>query len=114
MDLQLEDLQQLALNPKSILAEILGMASIKPRGSENSASSAVMNSSQMGTANTKGDFDSPTVSTAHTNGSGSSAVTHLGVVGRGVKRANSSTAESNPMKKPALEPSENKGDGKTS
>lgn len=114
MDLQLEDLQQLALNPKSILAEILGMTSIKPRGAENSASSAVMNSSQMGTANTKGDFDSPTVSTAHTNGSGSSAVTHLGVVGRGVKRVNSSTGESNPMKKPALEPSENKGDGKTS
>jgi HAT1-interacting factor 1 len=66
----------------------------------------------MATADSSGDFDSPTVSTAHTNGS--SGVTHLGVVGRGVKRVltNSGTAESSPMKKPALDSSENKADGK--
>lgn len=114
LEKKLEDLQQVALNPKSILSEILGMAAAKSRGSEKSASQAVMSSSQMGTANSIGGFDSPTVSTAHTNGS--SGVTHLGVVGRGVKRVltNSGTAESSPGKKPALDSSENKGDGKTS
>jgi HAT1-interacting factor 1 len=112
LDLQLEDLHQLALNPKSILSELLGMASAKSLGSEKSASPTVMSSSRMATADSSGDFDSPTVSTAHTNGS--SGVTHLGVVGRGVKRVltNSGTAESSPMKKPALDSSENKADGK--
>ena len=54
-------------------------------------------------------FDSPTVSTGHTNGS---AVTHLGVVGRGVKRVLMSTSSvgSSPMKKPALDPSADKDD----
>jgi HAT1-interacting factor 1 len=114
LDLQLEDLHQLALNPKSILSELLGMASAKSLGSEKSASPTVMSSSRMATADSSGDFDSPTVSTAHTNGS--SGVTHLGVVGRGVKRVltNSGTAESSPMKKPALDSSENKADGKNS
>ncbi|KAG6729437.1 hypothetical protein I3842_01G030000 [Carya illinoinensis] len=112
LEKKLEDLQQLALNPKSILAEILGFASVKSSGSEKSASPAALNSSQMGTANSKGDFDSPTISTAHTNGS--SGVMHLGVVGRGVKRVNSVTAESSPTKKPALDSSENKDDRKTS
>ncbi|KAK7858720.1 protein hgv2 [Quercus suber] len=114
LEKKLEDLQQVALNPKSILSEILGMAALKSRVSEKSASPAVMNSSQMGTANSNGGFDSPTVSTAHTNGS--SGVTHLGVVGRGVKRVltSSGSAESSQTKKPALDSSENKGDGKTS
>lgn len=104
----------MALNPKSILSEILGMAALKSRVGEKSASPAVMSSSQMGTANSNGGFDSPTVSTAHTNGS--SGVTHLGVVGRGVKRVltSSGSAESSQTKKPALDSSENKGDGKTS
>lgn len=114
LDLQLEDLQQLALNPKSILSELLGMASVKLVGSEKSASPTVMSSSRMATVDSNGDFDSPTVSTAHTNGS--SGVTHLGVVGRGVKRVlmNSGTAESSHMKKPTLDSSENEADGKTS
>jgi len=114
LDLQLKDLHKLALNPKSILSELLGMASAKSLGSEKSASPTVMSSSRMATADSSGDFDSPTVSTAHTNGS--SGVTHLGVVGRGVKRVltNSGTAESSPMKKPALDSSENKADGKNS
>nr|POE92833.1 isoform 2 of nuclear autoantigenic sperm protein [Quercus suber] len=109
LEKKLEDLQQVALNPKSILSEILGMAALKSRVSEKSASPAVMNSSQMGTANSNGGFDSPTVSTAHTNGS--SGVTHLGVVGRGVKRVltSSGSAESSQTKKPALDSSENKG-----
>lgn len=114
-DLQLEDLQQLVSNPTSILSEILGMVAAKARGNdEKSASSAVLRSSQMGTANSNGDLDSPTVSTAHTNGA--SAVTHLGVVGRGIKRVlmNSGTAESNPTKKPALDPQLDKGEGSAS
>jgi HAT1-interacting factor 1 len=114
LDLQLEDLQQLALNPKSILSELLGMASAKLTGSEKSASPTVMSSSRMATADSNGDFDSPTVSTAHTNGS--SGVTHLGVVGRGVKRVlmNSGTAESSLLKKPTLDSSENEAGGNTS
>ncbi|KAG8641285.1 NASP-related protein sim3 isoform X2 [Manihot esculenta] len=104
LEKKLEDLQQLALNPKSILSEILGMASAKAIRSEKSAAPAVLSSSQMATANSSGGFDSPTVSTAHTNGA---AVTHLGVVGRGVKRVLMSTAsaESSLMKKPTLDPS---------
>ncbi|XP_059458685.1 uncharacterized protein LOC132188281 [Corylus avellana] len=114
LEKKLEDLQQLALNPKSILSELLGMASVKLVGSEKSASPTVMSSSRMATVDSNGDFDSPTVSTAHTNGS--SGVTHLGVVGRGVKRVlmNSGTAESSHMKKPTLDSSENEADGKTS
>lgn len=91
------------------------MVSAKAKAGEKSATSAAVGSSQMGTANNNGGgFDSPTVSTAHTNGS--SGVTHLGVVGRGVKRTltNSGTAESSPGKKPALDSSEGKDEGKES
>ncbi|MBA0685597.1 hypothetical protein Goari_013250 [Gossypium aridum] len=104
------NLQQLVSNPKSIVAEILGMASARARGSEKSASPSVLSSSQMAPANSDGHFDSPTVSTANT--SGVPAVTHLGIVGRGVKRVLTSTAmvESNPIKKPAIEHSSDKGD----
>lgn len=116
--MQLEDLQQLAVNPKSILSEILGMAASKFRGNENKASAAAMSSSQMsqmGTGNGNGGFDSPTASTAHTS-SAASGVTHLGVVGRGVKRVTMSTTsgESAPVKKPAIDPSSDKGDDNVS
>lgn len=110
--MQLEDLEQLAANPKSILSEILGMAAAaKAKGGERGASSV-----QVGSANSNVGFDSPTASTAHTNGNGSSAVTNLGVVGRGVKRVlmSSGTAESNPTKKSASHLTDDKGDGKTS
>lgn len=95
----------------SILSEILGMASAKVKGDEKNPTSAVLSSSRIGTANSDGDFDSPTVSTAHT--SGASGVTHLGVVGRGVKRVSMSTgsAESRPSKKSTSDPSSDKGDG---
>ncbi|KAG8477045.1 hypothetical protein CXB51_030826 [Gossypium anomalum] len=110
LEKKLEDLQQLVSNPKSIVAEILGMASARARGGEKSASPSVLSSSRMATANSDGHFDSPAVSTANT--SGVPAVTHLGIVGRGVKRVLTSTAmvESNPIKKPAIEPSSDKGD----
>jgi len=110
---QLEDLQQLVLNPKSILSEILGMVAAKGKGGEKSVFPTAMNSSQMGTATSSGGFDSPTISTAHTNGA--SGVTDLGVVGRGVKRVLTSTGStgSSPVKKPTPDPSSDKGDGKT-
>lgn len=101
------------MNPKSILSEILGMVSAKAKGGEKTTSPVVMSSSQLATANSSGDFDSPTVSTAHTNGA--AGVTHLGVVGRGVKRVlmNTGTADSSAMKKPTLDPSSDKRDGNT-
>lgn len=92
------------------------MMSAKAKANEKNADSPAMSSSQMGTARTAGGTDSPTVSTAHTNGS-SGGVTHLGVVGRGVKRvvmSSTSTSPPNPPKKPSLDPSTNQGDGSTS
>ncbi|KAL4363917.1 hypothetical protein GQ457_04G035370 [Hibiscus cannabinus] len=111
LEKKLEDLQQLASSPKSMIAEILGMASSRERGSEKSAFPAVPSSSQMATTNSDGHFDSPTISTANINGAPS--VTHLGVVGRGVKRVLTSTGavESNSSKKPAIEPTSDKGNG---
>ncbi|EEF40066.1 protein HGV2 [Ricinus communis] len=112
LEKKLEDLQQLAVNPKSILSEILGMVSAKAKGAEKSASPAEVKSSQIAIAGSSGAFDSPTVSTAHTNGA---AVTHLGVVGRGVKRVVMSTSStgSSPAKKPALDPSADDEDDST-
>ncbi|KAF8410605.1 hypothetical protein HHK36_003137 [Tetracentron sinense] len=66
----LEDLQHLVLNPTSIFFEALKMVPAKAMSNEKSTIPKVMRSSQMGTANSGGDFDSPTVSTAHTNGTG--------------------------------------------
>ncbi|XP_011025672.1 PREDICTED: protein HGV2 [Populus euphratica] len=114
LEKKLEDLQQLVLNPKSILSEILGMvAAAKGKGGEKSVFPIATSSSQMGTATSSGGFDSPTISTAHTNGA--SGVTDLGVVGRGVKRVLTGTGStgSSPVKKPTPDPSSDKGDGKT-
>ncbi|XP_022928044.1 protein HGV2 [Cucurbita moschata] len=114
LEKKLEDLQQLASNPKSILSEILGIGAAKAKVEKIAPPlPAVLNSSQMGSANSNGGFDSPTVSTAHTNGA--AGVTHLGVVGRGVKRVstNSESADSShPTKKRATDSStQDKGDG---
>lgn len=113
LEKRLEDLQPVASNPKSILSDILGMVAAKAKGGV-SGSSALMSSSRIGTANSSGNFESPTVSTAHTNGS--AGVTHLGVVGRGVKRVvmNSGVNEPNPAKRPALDPSAHNGDSNVS
>ncbi|KAI9165898.1 hypothetical protein LWI28_022529 [Acer negundo] len=107
LEKKLEDLQQMILNPRSILSEILGMAAAKTnsKGNEKIASSAAVSSSRMGIATGSGEFDSPTASTAHTNAA-AAPVTHLGTVGRGVKRVSTSSGsgESTAMKKPALDP----------
>ncbi|KAG8384494.1 hypothetical protein BUALT_Bualt04G0123500 [Buddleja alternifolia] len=113
LEKKLEDLQQLISNPTSILSDILGMISAKAKTIEKNAVSVAMSSSQMGSASTGGNTESATVSTAHTNNT--SGVTHLGVVGRGVKRVvMSSTSDSNPTKKPSIDPSSNNGDGSAS
>lgn len=107
MDLQLEDLQLLVSNPKSTLSELLEKVAAKAGGGKESIPAKV-SSSQLATANSSGGFDSPTISTAHSNGS-AAGVTHLGVVGRGVKRT-SLAPEASAPKKPALESTEGKGD----
>lgn len=99
--MQLEDLQQVIQNPKSVLSEILTMVSSKSVGGGVGTSSSEgkvgssdgWSSSRMGVIGF--DSDSPTVSTA-TGGS----VTHLGIVGRGVKRAivTPTAAEPSPKK----------------
>ncbi|XP_013685624.2 NASP-related protein sim3-like [Brassica napus] len=122
LEKKLEDLKQQAENPKQLLAELMGMASAKPNAGDKvvPAVAGEMSSSRMGTANNGKDLESPTVSTAHTVAAGggtasSSGVTHLGVVGRGVKRVlmNATSAESSPAKKLAPE-SSNKADGNSS
>ncbi|KAG5624037.1 hypothetical protein H5410_009255, partial [Solanum commersonii] len=107
---ELEDLQLCMSNPSSILSDILGMVSAKARSMENADASVAVNSSQMGAGTSgSGSFDSPTVSTAHTNGA--AGITHLGVVGRGVKRVHlNTTTESSPAKKPASEQPSDNGD----
>lgn len=112
LEKKLEDLQQCMSNPSSILSDILGMVSAKARSMEKADASVALSSSQMGAGTSgSGNFDSPTVSTAHTNGAASAGVTHLGVVGRGVKRVHLNTTESNPAKKPASEQRSDNGDG---
>ncbi|KAL6499210.1 hypothetical protein OROHE_026238 [Orobanche hederae] len=109
----LEDLQQLVSNPKHALADILGiMMSAKAKATEESALSVGMSSSRMGTCVTAGSTTSEVVSTAGTNGA--SGVTHLGVVGRGVKRVVMSSTEQPVPKKPSIDPSSNNGDDSTS
>ncbi|CAI0554007.1 unnamed protein product [Linum tenue] len=115
LEKKLEDLQQLAVNPKSILQEILGMAAARARGDDQKTASPglVSSSSRMATNRNAGESESPTVSTGHTNGNG--GVTHLGVVGRGVKRV--LMAPISPAKKPAVESSTDRAeedDGKAS
>ncbi|XP_027078370.1 NASP-related protein sim3 isoform X1 [Coffea eugenioides] len=116
LEKKLEDLHQLVLNKKSLLSDLMYMMAAKDieKTAATAAASVQMSSSQMGTANSTGGVDSSTVSTAHTNGS--AGVTHLGVVGRGVKRVlmDPSTSNSNPVKKPSVEPSQNNTDGNAS
>lgn len=89
------------------------MASAKGKGNEKGTSASVINSSQMGTASSGGEYDSPTASTAHTNGAAGAGVTHLGTVGRGVKRVSmaSVSGESSSTKKPTFDRSSDMDEG---
>lgn len=119
LEKKLEDLKHQAENPNQLLAELMGMASAKASASDKAVATAAgeMSSSRMGTGNTGKDLESPTVSTTHTGAGGgggaSSGVTHLGVVGRGVKRV-LMNAESSPSKKLAPESSDKAADGNSS
>lgn len=100
---QLEDLEQIVSNPSSILSDILGMMAARGGGEGSSGGS----SSRIGAGDSFG-FGSTTVSTTQTTTTttGGGGVTHLGVVGRGVKRVSMSTTgtESSPAKKVASDP----------
>ncbi|KAJ0457614.1 putative tetratricopeptide-like helical domain superfamily [Helianthus annuus] len=99
LEKKLEDLQQIVSNPSSILSDILGMMAAKGKGGGSGSSSGGGMASGSG-------FGSSTVSTTQANGD--SGVTHLGVVGRGVKRVSMSSVEP-PAKKPASDPAADNG-----
>ncbi|KAI3785009.1 hypothetical protein L1987_44117 [Smallanthus sonchifolius] len=114
LEKKLEDLQQTVSNPSIMLSDILGMIAAKGKGDQTSGGQTSggsgagggSNSSRAGMMANSSGFESPTVSTAHTNGD--SGVTHLGVVGRGVKRVSVSSVEP-PVKKPASDLSADNG-----
>ncbi|KAL0914659.1 hypothetical protein M5K25_015025 [Dendrobium thyrsiflorum] len=98
LEKKLEDLQQLMSNPKSILTELLKKNASTSSSAEKIAlkdfsRSSSVNSSQMATIE-GGGFDSPTISTAANGG-----VMHLGVVGRGIKRAIVTPTDTEPSQK---------------
>ncbi|KAL8160441.1 hypothetical protein V2J09_001978 [Rumex salicifolius] len=108
---QLEDLHQQVMNPTSILSDILGLVSAKAMKGDCSASlapAASPSSAFGGSAKT----EAPALSTAPPTNA-TPGVTNLGVVGRGVKRVTptSCNGEPNSVKRPALEPSNDQGDG---
>lgn len=107
-------MQLLASNPPApVLPDLMAILAAQAKGMEKGASSAGISSSRFGAA-TSGNLESPTISTAHTNGA--AEVTHLGVVGRGVKRVvmHSESTDSSPMKKAALDPPADKANDKAS
>ncbi|XP_010941898.1 uncharacterized protein [Elaeis guineensis] len=114
LEKKLKDLQQIKSNPSPIVSGVMkAFASKSSSGEnnlpENACRSFSLSSSQMGT--TGAGFDSPSIATAATNG----GVTHLGVVGRGIKRATVSPAGAEPsLKKPMLDSSSEKADSSPS
>ncbi|XP_008792625.2 protein HGV2 isoform X3 [Phoenix dactylifera] len=116
LEKKLEDLQQIKSNPRSVVSEVMKMFASKSTSGENNlpesvARSLSSSSSRMGIISGAGGFDSPTISTAATNG----GVTHLGVIGRGVKRATVSSVVVEPSpKKLLLDSSTEKADSSTS
>lgn len=116
LETKLEDLEQGMSNPMSKVSPVMEMIKAAMSSDKESKSklpeavprSESLSSSQMGTI--YNGFDSPSVSTT-AGDSSASTVTHLGVVGRGVKRAvvQPVSSDEHPSKKPIIEPpSENK------
>ncbi|KAI3726242.1 hypothetical protein L1987_66039 [Smallanthus sonchifolius] len=109
LEKKLEDLQQTVSNPSIMLSDILGMIAAKGKGgraSVDQTSGGGGGGAGGGSTSSRAGMMANTVSTAHTNGD--SGVTHLGVVGRGVKRVSVSSVEP-PAKKPASELSADNG-----
>uniref|UniRef100_A0A0D9WV29 Tetratricopeptide SHNi-TPR domain-containing protein n=1 Tax=Leersia perrieri TaxID=77586 RepID=A0A0D9WV29_9ORYZ len=91
LEKKLEDLEQAMSTPNSVMDEIMKRIASKAQDEPIEANTMPMaasfnSSSQM--AGSSNGFDSSTLSTAATTGSTGSTVTDLGVVGRGIKRAN--------------------------
>ena len=82
--MQLEDLQQVLLNPKPLFAEMMKMISSDPPSLQKNSSPSVSSSRLSTLVNGSSSSDSTTFPTSATS---SAVVTHLGVVGRGLKRA---------------------------
>ncbi|WVZ61677.1 hypothetical protein U9M48_011514 [Paspalum notatum var. saurae] len=114
LEKKLEDLEQAMSTPSSALDEIMkSIASRAAAGMQKAADAmpraASFTSSQMATSSNG--FDSSVMSTGATNGSTTSTVTDLGVVGRGVKRASiKPIAAESPAKKPSLDSPSLQGD----
>ncbi|XP_076953945.1 NASP-related protein sim3-like [Bidens hawaiensis] len=94
LEKKLEDLQQIVSNPSSILSDILGMMAAKAKGGSSSGGGGTTSGSGFSTAQSHGE----------------SGVTHLGVVGRGVKRVSVTSVEPS-AKKPASDPAADNGGG---
>ncbi|KAH9623600.1 hypothetical protein KSS87_013841 [Heliosperma pusillum] len=92
----LEHLQQQVINSSSTLSDILKMMAAKALSNKQATVSLSASSSSMGVIPNNGAHDSPT--------NGNPRITHLGVVGRGVKRVVLSSVgpESSSTKRPAL------------
>ncbi|CAM0905245.1 unnamed protein product [Alopecurus aequalis] len=98
LEKKLEDLEQAMATPSSQIEEIMRSIAAKAGSIQNAVPRAAsLTSSQM--AGVNNGFDSPTMSTAATSGSTGSTVTDLGVVGRGVKRANIKPISAEPCPK---------------
>ncbi|KAF7015964.1 hypothetical protein CFC21_061542 [Triticum aestivum] len=102
LEKKLEDLEQAMATPSSEIEEIMKSIAAKAgfmqkAGNAVAPRAASLTSSQMGGVNNG--FDSPTMSTAATSGSTGSTVTDLGVVGRGIKRANIKPISAEPCSK---------------
>nr|CAB3455579.1 unnamed protein product [Digitaria exilis] len=112
LEKKLEDLEQAMSSPSPAMDELMkAIASRETAGqkvTDGMPRAASFTSSQM--AASSNGFDS-VMSTAATTGSTGSTVTDLGVVGRGVKRANIKPISAEPApKKPALDSASAKGD----
>ncbi|CAO1948937.1 unnamed protein product [Urochloa humidicola] len=111
-----EDLEQAMSNPNpmaEIMKAIASRAAAGQKAAEGMPRAESFTSSQMATSSNG--FDSSVMSTAATTGSTGSTVTDLGVVGRGVKRANIKPISAEPApKKPAVDSASAKGDSSNS
>ncbi|CAL5091737.1 unnamed protein product [Urochloa decumbens] len=116
LEKKLEDLEQAMSNPNpmdEIVKMIASRVAADQKAAEGMPRAASFTSSQMATSSNG--FDSSVMSTAATTGSTGSTVTDLGVVGRGVKRANIKPISAEPApKKPAVDSASAKGDSSNS
>ncbi|KAL5198129.1 hypothetical protein ABZP36_001641 [Zizania latifolia] len=115
LEKKLEDLEQAMSTPSSAIDEIMKRIAAKASGEQNVVATmpmaASLSSSQMAGIGSSNGFDSSTLSTAATTGSTGSTVTDLGVVGRGIKRANIKPISAEPSpKRVAVDSLSAKGD----